>query len=64
METISRFQKLIKLAIEEEKKAQELYKSMAGSTEDPYVRAVLEGLRQQEVLHEDKLKSLLASMEP
>lgn len=64
METINSFQNLIRFAIEEEKKAQELYQRIAVRAEDPYVRAILEGLHEQEVLHEEKLKSLLASVEP
>lgn len=64
METTSRFQSLVRLAIEEERKAQKLYKRMAAKTGDPFVRAILDGLHEQEVQHEEKLRSLLASVEP
>ena len=64
MVTTSEFKTLIDLAIGEEKKAQKLYKDLAAKADDPYVRAILEGLYEQEVSHEQKLRSLLTSIEP
>ena len=58
------FHGLIEFAISEEQKAQQMYKDMAAKTEDAYTKAILEGLHEQEVHHEKKLKSLLASIEP
>ncbi len=64
MNSTTEFNKLIKLAIREEKKAQELYKDLASKTVDPFAKSILEGLYEQEVLHEEKLSSLLASIKP
>jgi rubrerythrin len=58
------FHGLIEFAISEEQKAQEMYKDLAAKTGDAYTKAILEGLHEQEVHHEKKLKSLLASIEP
>ena len=58
------FRGLIQFAIGEEQKAQRLYKDLAAKTGDAYAKAILEGLHEQEVKHEEKLKSLLASIEP
>ena len=64
METTKEFKKLIKMAIREEKKAQELYKGLARKTDDPFAKAILEGLYEQELDHEKKLESLLESIMP
>ena len=64
METISEFRELITMAIKEEKKAQKLYREMADKVNDPFQKAILEGLYEQEVSHEEKLRSLLSSIEP
>ncbi|MEW6444193.1 MAG: hypothetical protein AB1640_24885 [bacterium] len=64
METLTSFEGLIEFAIDQEKKAQELYGKMLEVTKDPFARAILEGLREQEILHEEKLKSLLDSIKP
>jgi len=37
---------------------------MAGKTDDPFVKAVLEGLHEEEVSHEKKLHRLLDSLKP
>ncbi len=58
------FHGLIEFAISEEQKAQQMYKDLAEQTGDAYTKAILEGLHEQEVHHEKKLKSLLASIEP
>ena len=58
------FHGLIEFAISEEQKAQQMYKDLAAKTGDAYTKAILEGLHEQEVHHEKKLKSLLASIEP
>jgi rubrerythrin len=58
------FRGLIRFAICEEQKAQQMYKDLAAKTGDAYTKAILEGLHEQEVKHEEKLKSLLASIEP
>ena len=58
------FHGLIEFAISEEQKAQQMYKDLAAKTGDAYTKAILEGLHEQEVLHEKKLKSLLASIVP
>lgn len=64
METTGEFRRLIEFAIQEERKAQDLYKRMASKTRDPFAKAILEGLHEQEVNHEDKLKSLLETVNP
>jgi rubrerythrin len=58
------FRGLIQMAIREEQKAQRLYQDLAGKTKDSYAKAILDGLHEQEVQHEERLKSLLASIEP
>ena len=58
------FRGLIEFAIREERKAQNLYKDLAAKVDDPYPKAILEGLHEQEVLHEEKLRDLLASIQP
>ena len=58
------FHGLIEFAISEEQKAQRMYKDLAAEAGDAYTKAILEGLHEQEVHHEEKLKSLLASIEP
>ncbi len=58
------FQRLIEFAIKEEQKAQELYKRMSSKTDDPYARAILDGLHEQETAHEEKLRSLLDTINP
>ena len=58
------FRKLILFAIEEERKAQRLYKRMGSKIKDPFGRAILEGLYEEEVGHEERLKSLLDSIQP
>jgi len=58
------FRGLIELAIREEQKAQRFYQDLAAKVEDSYAKAILEGLHEQEVLHEDKLRDLLASIQP
>jgi rubrerythrin len=58
------FRGLIELAIREEQKAQRLYQDLAAKAEDEYAKAILEGLREQEIQHETKLQSLLASIDP
>jgi rubrerythrin len=58
------FRGLIEFAIREEQKAQRIYEDLASKTDDAYARAILEGLHEQEVLHEEKLRSLLASIQP
>lgn len=62
METIQSFRNLIEFAIEEEKRAQALYGRMAQRAEDPFVKSILEGLREQETEHEKKLLALLSSI--
>lgn len=62
METIQNFRNLIEFAIEEEKRAQAMYGRMAQSAEDPFVKSILEGLREQETEHEKKLLALLSSI--
>jgi rubrerythrin len=64
MGTSEDFRGLIELAIREEQKAQRLYRDMAARSKDVYAKAILEGLHEQEVLHEEKLRSLLASIDP
>lgn len=58
------FRGLIEFAISEEQKAQRLYQDLAEKAGDGYAKAILEGLHEQEVQHEERLKSLLASIEP
>ena len=58
------FRGLIEFAICEEQKAQQMYKDLAVKAGDVYAKAILEGLHEQEVHHEEKLRSLLASIEP
>ena len=58
------FRGLIEFAIGEEQKAQCLYRDLAAKAGDAYAKAILEGLQEQELKHEEKLKSLLASIEP
>jgi rubrerythrin len=58
------FRGLLEFAIREEQKAQRLYQDLAAKVEDTYAKAILEGLHEQEVLHEEKLKGLLASIQP
>ncbi len=41
-----------------------MYKDLAAEAGDDYAKAILEGLHEQEVHHENKLKALLASIEP
>ena len=57
------FRGLIEFAIGEEQKAQSLYKDLAAKAKDGYAKAILEGLHEQEVQHEERLKALLASIE-
>ena len=64
METTNDFKTMINMAIGEEKKAQKLYREMANKAKDPFIKAILEGLYEQEVSHEEKLRSLLSSIEP
>ena len=64
MKTTKEFTDLIKMAIREEKKAQELYKNMAKKAKDPFAKDILEGLYEEEVGHEKKLESLLSSIKP
>lgn len=64
METINEFHRLIEMAIVEEQKAQRMYKDMAERADDPYARAIIEGLYEQEVAHEAKLRDLLESVAP
>jgi len=64
MKTLLEFEKLVHVAIKEERKAQELYRNMASKTKDPFVRAVLQGLHEEEVGHEEKLNNLLKSLRP
>jgi rubrerythrin len=58
------FRSLIEFAIREEQKAQRIYEDLGAKTEAAYAKAILEGLREQEVQHEKKLRSLLASIVP
>ena len=58
------FHGLIEFAISEEQKAQRMYKDLSAEAGDAYAKAILEGLHEQEVHHEEKLRSLLASIEP
>jgi rubrerythrin len=58
------FHGLIEFAISEEQKAQRMYKDLAAEAGDDYAKAILEGLHEQEVHHENKLKALLASIKP
>jgi rubrerythrin len=58
------FRGLIEMAIREERKAQRLYSDLAAKTKDGYAKAILQGLHEQEVLHEEKLRALLASVQP
>ncbi len=58
------FRGLIQFAISEEQKAQQMYKDLAEKAGDDYAKAILEGLREQEVKHEERLKALLASIDP
>ena len=58
------FRGLIEFAISEEQKAQRMYKDLAAKARDAYGKAILEGLLEQEVVHEEKLRALLASIEP
>jgi len=64
MTTLHEFEKLVQVAIKEERKAQELYRNMAEKTQDPFVKAVLQGLHEEEVSHERKLNRLLNSLKP
>ena len=58
------FRTLIEFAIREEQKAQRVYEDLAARAGDSYTKSILEGLHEQEVQHETKLRSLLASIEP
>jgi rubrerythrin len=58
------FRSLIEFAIREEQKAQRIYEDLRTKTEEAYAKAILEGLREQEVQHEKKLRSILASIVP
>ncbi len=64
MGTATEFRSLVEFAIREECKAQELYRTMMLKIEDPFCRSILEALHEQEVAHEEKLRSLLESIEP
>ena len=64
MGAIDEFRGLIEFAIREEQKAQRMYEDLAAKAQDDYARAILEGLHEQEVQHENKLRSLLASIHP
>jgi len=64
MGAIDDFRGLIEFAIREEQKAQRIYEDLAAKAEDDYARALLEGLHEQEVQHENKLRALLASIHP
>ena len=64
MKTIVEFEKLVRLAIKEEQKAQDIYRNMAKKTRDPFVLAVLQGLQEEEANHERKLNGLLNSLKP
>jgi len=64
MGSTEQFRGLIEMAIREEKNAQRLYRDLAAKAKDGYAKAILEGLHEQEVLHEEKLKALLASVQP
>jgi rubrerythrin len=57
------FRELIEFAIGEERKAQQLYGRMARKIKDPFGKAILEGLREEEISHEEKLRSLLRSVD-
>ena len=58
------FRTLIEFAIREEQKAQRVYEDLAARAGDSFAKSILEGLHEQEVQHERKLRSLLASIEP
>jgi rubrerythrin len=58
------FRGLIDFAIREEQKAQRIYQDLAAKAENEYAKAILEGLREQEMQHEAKLRSLLESIDP
>ncbi len=63
METIQNFRNLIEFAIEEEKRAQAMYGRMAQSAEDPFVKSILEGLRDAgDGARRKKLLALLSSI--
>jgi rubrerythrin len=62
MDTTKEFTRLIEFAIGEEQKAQKLYRDMALKARDSYGRAILEGLYEQELAHEEKLRALLSSV--
>ena len=64
MSTTEDFRGLIQFAICEEQKAQRMYKDLAAEAGDDYAKAILEGLHEQEVHHEEKLKALLDSIKP
>ncbi len=64
MSTAKDFRGLIQFAICEEKKAQEMYRELAEQAGDDYAKAILEGLREQEFKHEEKLQALLDSIDP
>ena len=57
------FRELIEFAIGEERKAQRLYGRMVKKAKDPFGRAILEGLRQEELSHEERLQTLLRSVD-
>ena len=57
------FRELIEFAIGEERKAQRLYGKMARKAKDPFGKAILEGLREEELSHEEKLKNLLRTVD-
>ena len=64
MLTLSEFEKMLRIAIGEEQKAQNLYLNMIMKAKDPVAKAILEGLREEEQMHEKKLEKLLASVKP
>ena len=64
MKTIREFENLLKFAIREEKKAQDLYGEMANKAKDPFVKTILEGLREEEMGHEAKLLKIMETIKP
>jgi len=64
MSATADFRKLIEFAILEEKQAQKIYRSLAAKARDPFAKAILLGLQEEECGHEEKLKSLLATVDP
>ena len=63
MSTTEEFRKLIDFAIREEQKAQQTFKTMAGKARDPFVKAILKALYDEECSHEEKLQNLLATVD-